>query len=141
MKVSDWCSCLPPSLVVQEHKHVGSTYICDPAPTDTDIDILLLVNDKTLFVNYLKSQGWVCHYHYDFHKTTFLSLKKGVLNIIVTSSPSYYYRFALAADVCKKLNLLKKEDRCMVHDAIVKAVSPIPEEGAFYSKAHEDIPF
>lgn len=97
----------------------GSRVICNPAPTDTDQDFVVLLKpadelevvedfqnaeydqdgDETYDILYeLGSGGWA-------------SFRKGDLNYIVTFDEGFYNRFVMATDIAKDLNLLNKPDR------------------------------
>jgi hypothetical protein len=115
---------------------VGSRVTCNPPPTDTDEDYLVLVSDRRTAVAGLKAIG------FEYSSTPeqvekyeqmnfsaqwkFTSLWFGDINYIVTDSQFFFERFLTATHVCKTLNLLKKEDRIMVFEAI--------RGGTFYHK-------
>lgn len=115
---------------------VGSRVTCDPPPADTDEDYLVLVKDKRATVAALRSIGF--EHSTDPEKVekyekmnetaawSFSSLWFGDVNYIVTDSQFFFERFLTATYVCKKLNLLKKEDRIMVFEAV--------RGGSFYSE-------
>ena len=119
---------------------VGSRVTCDPPPTDTDEDYLVLVKDSKVAVAGLKAIG------FEYSSTPeqiekyeqlnqsaqwkFTSLWFGDINYIVTDSQFFFERFLTATYVCKTLNLLKKEDRIMVFEAI--------RGGTFYHKMGTD---
>ena len=107
---------------------VGSRVTCNPPPTDTDEDYLVLVKDKPAAVAGLKALGF--EYSADPEKMakyeamnetaqwSFTSLWFGDVNYIVTDSQFFFERFLTATHVCKKLNLLDKADRIMVFEAV-----------------------
>jgi hypothetical protein len=107
---------------------VGSRVTCNPPPTDTDEDYLVLVKDKPAAVAGLKAIGF--EYSADPEKMakyealnetarwSFTSLWFGDINYIVTDSQFFFERFLTATHVCKKLNLLDKADRIMVFEAV-----------------------
>jgi len=107
---------------------VGSRVTCNPPPTDTDEDYLVLTKDKEAAVKALQVMGF--EYSTDPEKIaeynrlgetsgySFVSLFFGDINYIVTDSVFFFERFLTATHVCKTLNLLKKEERVMVHEAI-----------------------
>lgn len=108
---------------------VGSRVTCNPPPTDTDEDYLVLVKDKGAAVRGLKSIGFefsadpekMARYE-AMNKTSrwsFTSLWFGDVNYIVTDNIFFFERFLTATHVCRTLNLLKKEDRIMVFDAVM----------------------
>ena len=107
---------------------VGSRVTCNPPPTDTDEDYLVLVKDKPAAVAGLKALGF--EYSADPEKLakyeamngtarwSFTSLWFGNVNYIVTDSQFFFERFLTATHVCKALNLLDKADRIMVFEAV-----------------------
>lgn len=107
---------------------VGSRVTCNPPPTDTDEDYLVLVKDKPAAVAGLKALGF--EYSADPEKLakyeamngtarwSFTSLWFGNVNYIVTDSQFFFERFLTATHVCKALNLLNKADRIMVFEAV-----------------------
>lgn len=107
---------------------VGSRVTCSPPPTDTDEDYLVLTKDKEAAVKSLQSMGFeystdperIAEYNRmgETSGYAFVSLFFGNINYIVTDSVFFFERFLTATHVCKTLNLLKKEDRVMVHEAI-----------------------
>lgn len=119
---------------------VGSRVTCDPPPTDTDEDYLVLTKDKGATIAALKSIGF--EYSADPEKLkkyeqmnetaawSFTSLWFGDVNYIITDSQFFFERFLTATHVCKKLNLLKKEDRIMVFEAV--------RGGSFYKEVAPD---
>lgn len=48
----------------------------------------------------------------------FESWRKGNINLIITYNRLFFDKFMAASDVCRKLNLLRKEDRIMVFEAV-----------------------
>lgn len=107
---------------------VGSRVTCNPPPTDTDEDYLVLVKNRQEAINGLRSIGFefsgdeeVNAEYVRMNETSqwrFTSLFFGDVNYIVTDSPFFFERFLTATHVCKTLNLLRKEDRIMVFEAI-----------------------
>lgn len=114
---------------VIEMEYVGSRVTCNPAPTNTDEDILLLVDDQEEVIVRCTNQGYVGgETYFDSGAITklpdFYSLRKGDVNLIVTSNKLFYDKFLLATSVCKKLNLLKKNDRITVFQVILYEKGP-----------------
>jgi len=133
--------------------HTGSRVICDPPPKDTDDDYLFLTWDGALdaLVEKLTKEGWILggsmsmgseNYErggleiqdwskgfdgIDYNKV-FRSYKKADLNVIVTLDPHYFNLFKRATGLAKKLNLLKKEDRVNLFEAMIRDVQ-FPLEG------------
>ncbi len=99
---------------------VGSRIVCDPAPTDTDEDFLVLDLDKSLS-EWLSESGW--EYGGSLHsEDTFASFKKGHVNVICALTEKEYNSFILATNVCRELNLQDKWKRIMVHDAVMYGI-------------------
>lgn len=111
---------------------VGSRVTCVPAPTDTDRDWLVMVEPgKAIdFDLALIGAGWEmggsdipessnltpeCDRFHSFTKTV-----DGVTeNIIATSSQPFHERFLAATSVAKRLNLLSKNDRIALFQAVL----------------------
>jgi hypothetical protein len=110
----------------------GSHYICDPPVTDTDRDIAVLVHSLPEFGDNLEQNGWAVTYddpEYTIERNNelpFITARKGVLNLIVFDSYAGFDAFAAATAVAKHLNLLKKEDRVMLFQAVCGGRS-VPE--------------
>lgn len=119
---------------------VGSRVTCNPPPMDTDEDYLVLVKDKTSAIEGLKSLGF--EYSADEKRVkeyeemnrsaqcSFTSMWFGDVNYIITESEFFFERFLTATHVCKVLNLLRKEDRVMVFEAV--------RGGSFFDKMLPD---
>jgi hypothetical protein len=90
----------------------GSRYICNPAPMDTDLDMMVLVTEGAL--NYVEDDliiaGFKLGGSEDF-ESNWCSFKKDDLNILVTDDQEYYVKFREATEEAKRLNLLNKKDR------------------------------
>jgi hypothetical protein len=112
-------------------EHVGSRVTCNPPPTDTDDDWLYLVVDIEEAVRSFKKDGFyvdgslmggsivpddqICKHG------LFVSLKHrhDVVNIIATSDTDFFNRFLAATQVCTRLNLMNKEDRIALFQAVL----------------------
>ncbi len=115
---------LPRTILVHAVKlqYVGSRYICNPPPMDTDLDILVLAHptakqklDKAL-------EEWLGkrpEHNEEYGNSPFLSVRKGEVNLLLTYSKGFYQKFVAAANICKKLNVLSKEDRITLHGLII----------------------
>lgn len=104
----------------------GSRVTCDPAPTDTDQDYLVEVKDdeKTIaqVVNRLDSFlfHWEGGEHYQQAMTgDFMSWRRGDVNLIVTANAAFAERHRTATALCKRLNLLNKDDRVALFQAVL----------------------
>lgn len=101
----------------------GSRVICDPAPTDTDEDWIVLVAPEKFdeFWEHLIADGFELGgselpepaeadetiYNYG----CFNSFKKGDLNYIVTTNQEFFDNFDRATVLAKALNLVNKDGR------------------------------
>ncbi len=99
---------------------VGSRVTCNPAPTDTDEDYLMLRPNAHAFL-WLEANGFVTTTddNYNGIKSDFASYKYGDVNIIITLDDGFYTAFMAATHVCKRLNLLNKQDRIALFQAVL----------------------
>jgi hypothetical protein len=100
----------------------GSRVICTPAPTDTDVDYVVLASewvgweiiDRMECHDYEHNTGVSDTYHnmlsFD-EEDGFMSFKKGEVNYIITPSKDFFDKFCAATISAKELNLLDKQDR------------------------------
>ena len=109
----------------------GSRATCNPAPTDTDIDIIALTSDPTSFAalnEFIVESG----YYWDQGKSyvgsdggasDFQSWKNlgNNVNLLLTGSHLFYNRHLAATSVCKRLNVLNKQDRIAIFQAVLYA--------------------
>lgn len=113
---------------------VGSRVTCDPAPTNTDRDWLVLVDRLTEneLWKYLSEDGWELggslpdDENNTLPSDRFMSFTKGIENIIVTNSEEFHRKFLAATSVAKRLNLLDKDDRIALFQAVLYANSENP---------------
>lgn len=118
-----------------KHDLVGSRVTCDPAPTNTDQDVLVLA-DPTIWTLHLEpllglegfeKGGSDCGDSSGYMQNTpmsFQSFTLGELNLIVTFDPEFYRRFMAATGVAKSLNLLVKDERIMLFQAVLYGNEP-----------------
>ena len=101
---------------------VGSSYICTPAPTNTDIDYLILCKDIGVTMDILINAFRFTQDSVLYGDTKFISLKKTYLNklynIILTADRDFYASFIFATELSKQLNILNKADRVSIHAII-----------------------
>lgn len=102
---------------------VGSRVTCDPPPMDTDEDFLVLVNRLETAEAGLKALGFESsiadRHEYDGAEGSFVSYRRGDTNLLVTTSDTFHDAFLAASHVAKKLNLLRKEDRILLFQAVL----------------------
>lgn len=120
---------------------VGSRVTCDPAPTDTDQDVLVLADLNTwglhleplLVTSGFEKGGSDCGDVAGYMGNTPLSFQSftfGELNLIVTFDPEFYRRFMAATGVSRALNLLNKPDRILLFQAVLYGNGPVLEAPA-----------
>ena len=107
---------------------VGSRVTCNPAPTNTDIDWLVLTTPNLDLLEYLDALGWEwggSQIHGSSRKDSeFNSFKKDKFNLICTDDEDFYDKFVLASSVAKRLNLLEKSHRIILFQAILYGNEP-----------------
>lgn len=133
--------------------HCGSRVTCNPAPTNTDDDYMLLVKSFVDFREFMEANGYVLGGSDIGHEdntlppdSRFMSFVKdytpivqtetvkdffgictpkpkdyvsGQVNLIVTESEIFYDKFMLATHVSTRLNLMEKEHRIVLFQAIL----------------------
>ena len=106
-----------------EFEYVGSRVTCNPPPTDTDEDILILTDKLYRLVEDCKAQGYRGGEVYFTAEaksaSDFISLRKGNINLIVTEDRKWFNRFMAASHVCKTLNIMEKHRRILVFQAVL----------------------
>ena len=102
---------------VTEFEYVGSRVTCNPAPSSTDEDILIYSEDSKTLIGNCIEQGFIGTGSYV--GSEFVSLLQGTVNLIITDKKEFFDKFMLATHVCKSLNLLDKQDRITVFQAIL----------------------
>ncbi len=116
-----------------QYKLVGSRVTCDPAPSDTDQDVLVLVNNEQLcyLLSYCGNNGFILDgscvedsAQYLKENGRFQSFTKDKINLIITTDNVFYQRFKAATFIAKKLNLLQKQDRIDLFQAVLYANTP-----------------
>ena len=102
---------------MKDIKRVGSKITCDPAPTDTDEDWLVYTENLSTLVGDCIEQGLT--HEGSYAGSAFVSLRQGPTNLIITDRKEFFDKFMLATHVCKTLNLLNKQNRIVVFQAIL----------------------
>lgn len=110
--------------VLANAEPVGSRVTCDPAPTDTDEDWLVLVREVP--VEKLQEAGFSQEGSPEFYTGNdaggFRSWRKGEINLITTQSDEFFRLFLTATYLAKRFNLLRKQDRIALFQAILYGV-------------------
>lgn len=105
----------------------GSRAICSPPPVSSDADFLVLLkssDDMSDFVSAAREAGfeWESNEHYQqVVEDGFMSWRRGMVNLIVTKNVEFAASHRLATSVCKRLNVMSKEDRVAVFRAFLYA--------------------
>lgn len=118
---------------------VGSRVTCDPAPTDTDQDVLVLTTAELwdtslgaeLGLTGFDKGGSDCGNQVDYLSQvplSFQSFTKDDLNLIITFDPEFFRRFMAATAVAKSLNLMGKDERVMLFQAVLYGNEPITQQ-------------
>jgi hypothetical protein len=107
---------------------VGSRVTCNPPPVGTDQDWLVHVAEDQYdkFAKALMDDGWEVggsaipiDVDYRNPHEKFNSFTKGEDNIIATASAEFHRRFLSATATAKALNLLEKQDRIRLFQAVL----------------------
>lgn len=107
---------------------VGSRVTCNPPPTDTDADYLVEIPageeakqavSATLLGFAIEWEAGESGQYEQLVNTDFASWRAGHLNFIVTNNPDFAAKFRQASNLAKRLNLLQKEDRIAVFQAVL----------------------
>lgn len=114
---------------IEKLEPTGSRVICNPPPTDTDEDWMVLLKPNIslkFFQQQMEFEGFDSSNMetYDVDESLFLSLRKEEENLIVTNNEEFYNNMMLATAVAKNLNLLEKKDRITLFNAIVRKQPP-----------------
>lgn len=107
---------------------VGSRITCNPPPMNTDQDILVFTHRRanySVIKDILQKNGFTtagAQEEYPGSGEEFLPYKNAAkdINFIITMNEEYFDKFMVATSVAKKLNLLKKEDRVMLFEAVIR---------------------
>ena len=101
----------------------GSRTICDPAPVDTDYDVVYFYpNDLKPVIEHLEAYGFTRELRhtcvYENMDGRFTSLRMGQTNIILTDEVLFFNQTLRATRLAKKFNLTSKEDRILLFQSI-----------------------
>jgi hypothetical protein len=111
---------------------VGSRITCDPPVLDTDQDFLVLWPqdryERDDLINRLQGEGWELDGSFSRDEDNrsdpdhrFVSYSRERVNLITTCSPLFFRRFLAASSVAKRFNLLTKDDRIALFQAVLYA--------------------
>ena len=107
----------------------GSSVICNPPVTDTDIDYVIYTNKEDKLDTFLKSKGYTnsCaeeEEEYDLDNEGFSCYRLNNINLIITTDREWYLKWVLATKVARKLNLKVKADRVMLFKSFLYDEAP-----------------
>lgn len=100
---------------VLEFSLIGSAmFLPEEACQDVDFAVLTAGGAREDFLR-LVGEGWEdCAEQYDLQDGTWGSVRRGDINLMITSDKAWYDRYKLAMEVCKALRLTEKKDRIAV---------------------------
>ena len=111
------------------HELVGSRITCNPPPVDTDQDVLVFVTEENAdyFVSKMKGAGFDVELGEGYaedalnsgEEDCFQSYRPGDVNLIVTVDERFYTRFSAATAMAKRANLMLKEERIALFQAVL----------------------
>lgn len=101
-------------------RQVGSSVTCNPIPQGADEDYLVDVYNLEAVQIALELEGFERDGMEQYEGTSlFISMRKGAVNLIITEDTPFYERFLVATYAAWRLNLLSKEDRIMLFQAVL----------------------
>ena len=86
------------------------------ATEDSDYDFLVLVPERPTLRN-LAGTGFLPDAQDPLYGPHFSSWKRGKVNLVFTTSRSYFDVTLEACDFCRKYKVYDKKDRCKIHAA------------------------
>lgn len=103
---------------------VGSRVTCNPPVMHTDSDWLVFTLDWQRFIDAATAEGFevagsVPGDALEQRDSQFTSLRRGDVNLVVTTDTEFLRKFIAATEVCKRLNLLRKPDRIALFQAVL----------------------
>ena len=113
-----------PSYLYKVSFPTGSSYICNPPVTNTDVDEMFLVDDLQEVNFQLTGLGWKkCGLDddekYSDKPSHWAAYRKENMNALLTTNLKYFMDFFKATEEAKHLNLLNKEDRVALFQKIL----------------------
>ena len=112
-----------PSYLYKVSFPTGSSYICNPPVTNTDVDEMFLVDDLQEVNFQLTGLGWTkCGLEeetYQDKPSHWAAYRKENMNALLTTDLKYFMDFFKATEEAKHLNLLNREDRVALFQKIL----------------------
>ena len=104
----------------------GSRVICNPPPMNTDEDFIAFVSDDAKAQNIMRHLGYSLEGTPEFYTGNdnggFRSYRKGDVNVITTPDWDFYKMFKTATKLATRFNLIDKEDRIALFQAVLYGV-------------------
>lgn len=104
----------------------GSRAICDPPPFDTDEDWVCFAPDYEDSIAALEAQGFKSEGNPEFYtgnnRGNFRSLRRGVVNLILTDQQEFFDLFVSATELARRFNLQEKADRIALFQVVLYGV-------------------
>lgn len=100
----------------------GSRVTCNPPPEDTDEDWLVEMpwhTARLTIVSTLCDAGWELETDDHYKDAQFLSFRRDNVNILLTWDEEFARRHHAATRVCKELNLMEKNQRISLFQAVL----------------------
>ena len=113
-----------PSYLYKVSFPTGSSYICNPPVTNTDVDEMFLVDDLQEVNFQLTGLGWKkCDLDddekYSDKPSHWAAYRKENMKALLTTNLKYFMDFFKATEEAKHLNLLNREDRVALFQKIL----------------------
>lgn len=107
------------NLVKGEFCLTGSRVICDPPALNTDIDVVIQHSNSEVVYRAMRSCGFSQSSVEDYVDFTCFRSETSQINFIVCHERFKYERWIVATRLARAMNLLEKEQRCLLFQYIV----------------------
>ncbi len=107
--------------LIKKIRFVGSKHTVNPPPKDSDVDYLILTSNikglgGALSDSGFKNESTLAEYQGLNH---FESYRKELMNLIVTDSKFFFYKFMTATYICKLFNTQPRSRRIRIFQAVL----------------------
>lgn len=110
------------SAKVQSIKPVGSRVTCSQYSDEADYDHLVLCEKLDHAVTIFQREGFATNSSLEIkyvRMPEFVSMRRGMLNLLITEEQQFFDKFMLATHVAKTLDILDKQHRICLFQAIL----------------------
>lgn len=104
----------------------GSSVICTPAVTNTDLDIIVLLDSNAKVYDYLEKENFQHDLGGEYEDLDFYSFRKESINVIVVLEKEYFNKFKSLTIMATSLNITSKEQRVQFFNSVLR-----PEEDEY----------